>query len=149
MRNPASSPADSLVANNLVLAVYRLITNLNAASTFWQKFRRGDPHSTPTSTVHRIAGHGRRRDLQHVPHEIPSVAKKAGGASGYTRSISDPKFETNRHGGDRQRTAAQPGRLLLRAGIFFTTQILRWSAQQDDRRRCQFQYILREHELRT
>lgn len=51
------STADSLVANNLALAVYRLITNRSAASTSCARPRRGDPHPR-LPVLHRVAGHG-------------------------------------------------------------------------------------------
>lgn len=45
------STADSLVANNLVLAVYRLITNPSAASTSCARPSKRRSTPTPTSTA--------------------------------------------------------------------------------------------------
>ncbi|WP_417787293.1 hypothetical protein [Stutzerimonas xanthomarina] len=51
------STADSLVANNLVLATYRLITNPEWPVHPAPGLRRGDPHPR-LPVLHRIAGHG-------------------------------------------------------------------------------------------
>jgi len=51
------STADSLVANNLVLAVYRLITNPECRQYILPGLRRSDPHPR-LPVLHRIAGHG-------------------------------------------------------------------------------------------
>lgn len=85
------STADSLVANNLVLAVYRLINNPECRQYILrQGFRGSHPHSR-IPIPHRIAGHGREGEIFNMYREVPSVAKKAAWGLAHTRSISDPR----------------------------------------------------------
>ena len=87
------STADSLVANNLVLAVYRLITNPECRQYILrQAFEEAIHTHAYQYCIESLAMD--EGEIFNMYHEIPSVAKKATWGLKYTRSISDPKFET-------------------------------------------------------
>lgn len=62
------STADSLVANNLVLAIYRHITNPECRQYILRQAFEEAPHSR-LPILYRIFRYGRRRSLQHVPRD--------------------------------------------------------------------------------
>ncbi|MDO8696658.1 MAG: ribonucleotide-diphosphate reductase subunit beta, partial [Pseudomonas sp.] len=87
------STADSLVANNLVLAVYRLITNPECRQYILrQAFEEAIHTHAYQYCIESLAMD--EGAIFNMYHEIPSVAKKAAWGLKYTRSISDPTFNT-------------------------------------------------------
>ena len=100
---------------------------------------RGSDSHPRISIRDRIARHGRRRDLQHVPRGTRRLRAKHRGRLKYTRDLSDPTVH-DRHHRNRQRSAAQPDRLLLRARrhlllLRLHADPLHGPPQQDDRHR--------------
>jgi ribonucleoside-diphosphate reductase beta chain len=95
------STADSLVANNLVLAVYRLITNPECRQYILRQAFEEAIHTHAYQYCIESLGMD-EGEIFNMYHEIPSVAKKASWGLKYTRSISDPKFETGTPETDRQ-----------------------------------------------
>ena len=85
------STADSLVANNLVLAIYRLVTNPECRQYILrQAFEEAIHTHAYQYCIESLAMD--ESEIFNMYHEIPSVAKKASWGLKYTRSISDPKF---------------------------------------------------------
>ncbi|HCO09985.1 MAG TPA: ribonucleotide-diphosphate reductase subunit beta, partial [Gammaproteobacteria bacterium] len=87
------STADSLVANNLVLAVYRLVTNPECRQYILrQAFEEAiHTHAYQYCIESLSMDEG---EIFNMYHEVPSVAKKASWGLKYTRELSDPKFNT-------------------------------------------------------
>ena len=144
------STADSLVANNLVLAVYRLITNPECRQYILrQAFEEAiDTHAYQYCIESLGMDEG---EIFNMYHEIPSVAKKASWGLKYTRSISDPKFETGTSDTDRQFLRNLIAYYCVLEGIFFYcgfTQILSMGRRNKMTGTAeQFQYILRDESM--
>ena len=87
------STADSLVANNLVLAVYRHITNPECRQYL---LRQAFEEALHTHTYQHIV-ESLGMDEAHVFNmyrEIPSVGAKDVWALQFTQSLGDPTFNT-------------------------------------------------------
>jgi len=112
------STADSLVANNLVLAVYRLITNPECRQYILRQAFEEAIHTHAYQYCIESLGMD-EGEIFNMYHEIPSVAKKASWGLKYTRSISDPKFETGTPETDRQFLRNLIAYYCVLEGIFF------------------------------
>ena len=85
--------ADSLAANNIVLGTYRHITAPECRQYLLrQAFEEAIHTHAYQYCIESLAMD--EGEIFNMYHEIPSVAKKAAWGLKYTRSISDPKFET-------------------------------------------------------
>src|SRR5690606_4232940 len=120
------STADSLVANNLVLAVYRLITNPECRQYILRQAFEEAIHTH--AYQYCIASLGMDEgEILNMHHEIPSVAKNASWGLKYTRQISDPTFNTGTPDTDKQLLKNLIAYYCCLEGIFFYcgfTQIL-------------------------
>ena len=87
------STADSLVANNLVLAIYRLITNPECRQYILRQAFEEAIHTHAYQYCIESLGMD-AGEIFNMYHEIPSVAKKASWGLKYTREIADPTFQT-------------------------------------------------------
>ncbi len=144
------STADSLVANNLVLAVYRLITNPECR----QYILRQSFEEAIHTHAYQYCIESLRMDegeIFNMYHEIPSVAKKASWGLKYTRSISDPTFKTGTVETDKQFLRNLIAYYCVLEGIFFYcgfTQILSMGRRNKMTGTAeQFQYILRDESM--
>ncbi|WP_246886831.1 ribonucleotide-diphosphate reductase subunit beta, partial [Pseudomonas chlororaphis] len=90
-------------------------------------------------------------EIFNMYHEIPSVAKKAAWGLKYTRSISDPKFETGTVDTDKELLRNLIAYYCVLEGIFFYcgfTQILSMGRRNKMTGVAeQFQYILRDESM--
>src|SRR5690606_9077235 len=87
------STADSLVANNLVLAVCRLITNPEwRRHTLRQALEEAIHTHAYQYCIESLPKH--EGEIFHMYHEVPSVAKKASWALRFTKELSDPTLNT-------------------------------------------------------
>ena len=120
------STADSLVANNLVLAVYRLITNPECRQYILrQAFEEAIHTHAYQYCIESLAMD--EGAIFNMYHEVPSVAKKAAWGLKYTRSISDPTFNTGTVETDKELLRNLIAYYCVLEGIFFYcgfTQIL-------------------------
>ncbi|WP_417663204.1 ribonucleotide-diphosphate reductase subunit beta [Pseudomonas sp.] len=144
------STADSLVANNLVLAVYRLITNPECRQYILrQAFEEAIHTHAYQYCIESLAMD--EGAIFNMYHEIPSVAKKASWGLKYTRSISDPKFETGTVETDKELLRNLVAYYCVLEGIFFYcgfTQILSMGRRNKMTGVAeQFQYILRDESM--
>ncbi|WP_338475504.1 ribonucleotide-diphosphate reductase subunit beta [Pseudomonas khavaziana] len=144
------STADSLVANNLVLAVYRLITNPECRQYILrQAFEEAIHTHAYQYCIESLAMD--EGEIFNMYHEIPSVAKKAAWGLKYTRSISDPKFETGTVETDKELLRNLVAYYCVLEGIFFYcgfTQILSMGRRNKMTGVAeQFQYILRDESM--
>ena len=144
------STADSLVANNLVLAVYRLITNPECRQYILRQAFEEAIHTHAYQYCIESLGMD-EGEIFNMYHEIPSVAKKASWGLKYTRSISDPQFNTGTPETDRQFLRNLIAYYCVLEGIFFYcgfTQILSMGRRNKMTGTAeQFQYILRDESM--
>ena len=87
------STADSLVANNLVLAIYRLITNPECRQYLLRQAFEEAIHTHAYQYCIESLGMD-EGEIFNMYHEVPTVAEKASWALKYTKEINDPSFTT-------------------------------------------------------
>jgi ribonucleoside-diphosphate reductase beta chain len=87
------STADSLVANNLVLGIYRWSPTRSVASICFVRPLKKPSTPTPTSTASSRLGMD-EGEVFNMYREVPSVAKKAAWSISHTHELSDPNFNT-------------------------------------------------------
>jgi ribonucleoside-diphosphate reductase beta chain len=144
------STADSLVANNLVLAIYRLITNPECRQYILrQAFEEAIHTHAYQYCIESLAMD--EGEIFNMYHEIPSVAKKASWGLKYTRSLSDPNFKTGTPDADQELLRNLIAFYCCLEGIFFYcgfTQILSMGRRNKMTGTSeQFQYILRDESM--
>jgi len=144
------STADSVVANNLVLAVYRLITNPECRQYLLRQAFEEALHVH--SYQHIIQSLGLDEgEVFNMYREIPSVAKKAAWAIPYTKSLADPTFNTGTPEDDQRLLRDLIAFYIVFESIFFYvgfTQILAMGRRGKMTGTSeQFQYILRDESM--
>ena len=144
------STADSLVANNLVLAIYRLVTNPECRQYILrQAFEEAIHTHAYQYCIESLAMD--EGEIFNMYHEIPSVAKKASWGLKYTRSLSDPTFNTGTVETDQELLKNLIAFYCCLEGIFFYcgfTQILSMGRRNKMTGTSeQFQYILRDESM--
>ena len=144
------STADSLVANNLVLATYRLITNPECRQYILRQAFEEAIHTHAYQYCIESLGMD-EGEIFNMYHEIPSVAKKAAWGLKYTRAISDPEFDTGTVETDKELLRNLIAYYCVLEGIFFYcgfTQILSMGRRNKMTGTAeQFQYILRDESM--
>ncbi|MCH2324398.1 MAG: ribonucleotide-diphosphate reductase subunit beta [Pseudomonadales bacterium] len=144
------STADSLVANNLALAIYRLITNPECRQYILrQAFEEAIHTHAYQYCIESLAMD--ESEIFNMYHEIPSVAKKASWGLKYTQSLSDPNFNTGTIETDQELLKNLIAFYCCLEGIFFYcgfTQILSMGRRNKMTGTSeQFQYILRDESM--
>jgi len=142
--------ADSLVANNLVLAVYRLITNPECRQYILrQAFEEAIHTHAYQYCIESLAMD--EGEIFNMYHEVPSVAKKASWGLKYTKELSDPNFTTGTRETDQALLKNLIAFYCCLEGIFFYcgfTQILSMGRRNKMTGTSeQFQYILRDESM--
>jgi ribonucleoside-diphosphate reductase beta chain len=144
------STADSLVANNLVLAIYRLVTNPECRQYILRQAFEEAIHTHAYQYCIESLGMD-EGEIFNMYHEIPSVAKKAAWGLKYTQEISDPTFTTGTVEADQQLLRNLVAFYCCLEGIFFYcgfTQILSMGRRNKMTGTSeQFQYILRDESM--
>ena len=144
------STADSLVANNLVLAIYRLITNPECRQYILRQAFEEAIHTHAYQYCIESLGMD-EGEIFNMYHEIPSVARKAAWGLKYTQSLSDPTFNTGTPETDQQLLRNLIAFYCVLEGIFFYcgfTQILSMGRRNKMTGVAeQFQYILRDESM--
>ncbi|NQY85034.1 MAG: ribonucleotide-diphosphate reductase subunit beta [Alcanivorax sp.] len=144
------STADSLVANNLVLAIYRLITNPECRQYILRQSFEEAIHTHAYQYCIESLGMD-EGEIFNMYREIPSVAKKAQWGVDYTREISDPQFTTGTPETDKELLKNLIAFYCVLEGIFFYcgfTQILSMGRRNKMTGVAeQFQYILRDESM--
>ena len=144
------STADSLVANNLVLAIYRLITNPECRQYLLRQAFEEAIHTHAYQYVIESLGMD-EGEIFNMYHEVPSVARKASWALKYTRDLSDPTFTTGTLETDKDLLKNLIAYYCVLEGIFFYcgfTQILSMGRRNKMTGTSeQFQYILRDESM--
>jgi len=142
--------ADSLVANNLVLAVYRHITNPECRQYLLRQAFEEALHTH--SYQHIIESLGLdEAEVFNMYREVPSVAKKAAWALPYTQSLCDLDFHTGTIEDDQRLLRDLIAFYVVFESIFFYvgfTQILAMGRRGKMTGTSeQFQYILRDESM--
>ena len=144
------STADSLVANNLVLALYRLITNPECRQYLLRQAFEEAIHTHAYQYCIESLGMD-EGEIFNMYHEVPSVANKASWALKYTQELSDPQFTTGTVQTDKALLKNLIAYYCVLEGIFFYcgfTQILSMGRRNKMTGTSeQFQYILRDESM--
>ncbi|MDX2345393.1 MAG: ribonucleotide-diphosphate reductase subunit beta [Legionella sp.] len=144
------STADSLVANNLVLAVYRHITNPECRQYLLRQAFEEALHTHAYQYIIESLGLDEAA-VFNMYREVPSVSKKAAWALPFTQSLGDPTFLTGTPEANQRLLRDLIAFYVIFEGIFFYvgfTQILSMGRRNKMVGTSeQFQYILRDESM--
>ena len=144
------STADSLVANNLVLSLYRHITNPECRQYLLRQSFEEAIHTHAYQYVIQSLGMD-EAELFNMYREVPSVARKASWALDFTKELDNPNFKTGDVEGDKTLLRNLIAFYCVLEGIFFYcgfTQILSMGRRNKMTGTSeQFQYILRDESM--
>lgn len=144
------STADSLVANNLVLAIYRHITNPECRQYLLRQALEEALHTHAYQYVIESLGMD-EGELFNMYREIPCIATKAEFALPFTESLADPHFKTGTPETDQRLLRDLIAFYVVFEGIFFYvgfTQVLSMGRRNKMVGTSeQFQYILRDESM--
>ena len=144
------STADSLVANNLVLSVYRHITNPECRQYLLRQSFEEAIHTHAYQYVIESLGMD-EAELFNMYREVPSVARKASWALNFTQELDDPNFKTGEIEQDKKLLRNLIAFYCVLEGLFFYcgfTQILSMGRRNKMTGTSeQFQYILRDESM--
>lgn len=110
--------ADSLVANNLVLAVYRHITNPECRQYLLRQAFEEALHTHAYQHIIQSLSMDEAR-VFNMYREVPAVAKKAAWALPFTQSLGDPTFKTGTPEADQRLLRDLIAFYVVFEGIFF------------------------------
>ncbi len=144
------STADSLVANNLVLAIYRLITNPECRQYILRQAFEEAIHTHAYQYCVESLGMD-ESEIFNMYREVPSVANKAAWSINHTQGLTDPSFTTGTVEADQELLRNLVGFYAVTEGIFFYcgfSQILSMGRRNKMTGVAeQFQYILRDESM--
>jgi ribonucleoside-diphosphate reductase beta chain len=144
------STADSLVANNLVLALYRHITNPECRQYLLRQAFEEAIHTHAYQYCIQSLGID-EGEIFNMYREVPSVARKAAWGLKYTQNLSDPAFKTGTTEADQRLLRNLIAFYCVLEGTFFYcgfTQILSMGRRNKMTGVAeQFQYILRDESM--
>ena len=142
--------ADSLVANNLVLAIYRLITNPECRQYILRQSLEEAIHTHAYQYCIESIGLD-EGEIFNMYREIPSVSRKAAWGLKYTQDLADPNFKTGTAKNNQRLLRDLIAFYVIFEGIFFYvgfTQILSLGRRNKLTGVSeQFQYILRDESM--
>ncbi len=93
--------SESLVANNIVLAIYRHLTNPECRQYLLRQAFEEAIHTHSFQYICESLGLN-EGELFNMYREVPSITDKAAWALRYTQSFSDPEFRTGTQSHDRE-----------------------------------------------
>ena len=144
------STADSLVANNLVLAVYKHITNPECRQYLLRQAFEEALHTHAYQYCIESLGLD-ECEVFNMYREVPSVARKAEWALPFTQSLGDPTFATGTPEADQRLLRDLIAFYVIFEGIFFYVgfvQILSMGRRNKMTGVAeQFQYIMRDESM--
>ena len=144
------STADSLVANNLVLAIYRHITNPECRQYILRQSFEEAIHTHAYQYCIESLGMD-EGEVFNMYREVPSVARKAAWGLKYTQQLSDPTFKTGTPETDQVLLRNLIAFYCVLEGVFFYcgfSQILSMGRRNKMNGVAeQFQYILRDESM--
>jgi ribonucleoside-diphosphate reductase beta chain len=110
--------AESLIANNLVLAVYRHITNPECRQYLLRQAFEEAVHTHCFQYIVESLGLD-EKEIFNMYREIPAVHEKAAWALPYTQSLGDPDFHTGAPEADQRLLRDLIAFYVIFEGIFF------------------------------
>ena len=142
--------ADSLVANNLVLAVYRHITNPECRQYLLRQAFEEALHTHAYQYCIESLGLD-EAEVFNMYREVPAIHDKAAWAMRFTHSLGDPTFHTGTVEDDQRLLRDLIAFYIIFEGIFFYVgfvQVLSMG-RRNKMTGCaeQFQYILRDESM--
>lgn len=144
------STADSLVANNLVLAVYRHITNPECRQYLLRQAFEEALHTHAYQYCVESLGLD-EGEIFNMYREVPAVARKAEWALPFTQTLADPTFHTGTTEANQRLLKELIAFYVVFEGIFFYVgfvQILSMGRRNKMTGVAeQFQYILRDESM--
>ena len=142
--------ADSLVANNLVLAIYRHITNPECRQYLLRQSFEEAIHTHAYQYVVESLGLD-EGEIFNMYREIPSIHDKDAFQLEFTHELADPNFNTGTFATDQRLLRNLIGYYLIMEGLFFYVgfvQMLSFGRQNKMSGASeQFQYILRDESM--
>lgn len=144
------STAESLVGNNIVLAIFRFVTNPEARQYL---LRQAFEEAIHTHTFHYIVESLAldEGEIFNMYNEIPSIAKKDAFEMKITENILDPDFSTNTTEGLQKFLKNLIGYYVIMEGIFFYSGFAMILSMHRQNKMTgigeQFQYILRDETI--
>jgi len=144
------STADSLVANNLVLAVYRHITNPECRQYLLRQAFEEALHTHAYQYVIQSLGMD-EAEVFNMYREIPSVHDKAAFTLPFTQELCEPNFRTGTPEADQRLLRNLIGFYVITEGIFFYVGFVQMLSFGRRNKMVgaseQFQYILRDESM--
>ncbi|WP_114417040.1 ribonucleotide-diphosphate reductase subunit beta [Marinospirillum perlucidum] len=144
------STADSLVANNLVLAIYRLITNPECRQYLLRQAFEEAIHTHAYQYCVESLGMD-EGEVFNMYREVPSVAAKSAWSLKHTQAIAQPTFQTGTPETDQELLRNMIAFYVVTEGVFFYcgfSQILSMGRRNKMTGVAeQFQYILRDESM--
>jgi ribonucleoside-diphosphate reductase beta chain len=142
--------ADSLVANNLVLAIYRHITNPECRQYLLRQAFEEAVHTHAYQYVVESLGLD-EGEIFNMYREIPCIHDKDAFELQFTQELADPSFNTGTFGTDQRLLRNLIGYYIIMEGLFFYVgfvQMLSFGRQNKMTGASeQFQYILRDESM--
>jgi ribonucleoside-diphosphate reductase beta chain len=144
------STAESLVGNNLVLAIFKHVTNAECRQYLLRQAFEEAVHSHTFLYIVDSLGLN-EREVFNMYREVPAIARKDAFEIELTAALLDPDFTTETLEGARQFLENLIGYYLIMEGIFFYTGFVMILSFQRQNRMTgigeQFQYILRDESI--
>lgn len=144
------STADSLVANNLVLAIYRLITNPECRQYLLRQAFEEAIHTHAYQYCVESLGMD-EGEVFNMYREVPTVAAKSAWSLKHTQAIARPNFQTGTPETDQELLRNMIAFYVVTEGVFFYcgfSQILSMGRRNKMTGVAeQFQYILRDESM--
>jgi len=144
------STADSLVANNLVLAVYRHITNPECRQYLLRQAFEEALHTHAYQYIIESLGLD-EAEVFNMYREIPSVHDKAAFSLPFTQELCDANFHTGTPEADQRLLRNLIGFYVIMEGIFFYVGFVQMLSFGRRNKMVgaseQFQYILRDESM--
>ncbi len=142
--------ADSLVANNLVLAIYRHITNPECRQYLLRQAFEEAVHTHAYQHIVESLGLD-QGEIFNMYREVPCIADKDAFELQFTHSLLNPAFQTGTPENDRLFLRTLIGYYLLMEGIFFYVGFVQMLSFGRRNKMVgsseQFQYILRDESM--
>jgi ribonucleoside-diphosphate reductase beta chain len=144
------STADSLVANNLVLAIYKHVTNPECRQYLLRQSFEEAVHTHAYQYIVESLGLD-EGEIFNMYREVPSIHAKDVFELQFTQELSDPDFATGTEESDRRFLRNLIGYYIIMEGLFFYVgfvQMLSFGRQNKMTGASeQFQYILRDESM--
>ncbi len=144
------STAESLVGNNIVLAIFKHVTNPEARQYLLRQAFEEALHTHAFHYICESLGLD-EREVFNMYHEVNSIHAKDTFEMALTADILDPAFETGSVGGRRRLVKNLVGFYVIMEGIFFYSGFVMMLAFHRQNRLTgvgeQFQYILRDETI--